>query len=149
MRRFLLAASVTALIASTACSYKASHLPGAGLPFAEVNYQVLGSTNAEECGTYIIGIDFAHLFSNEGAASAGGGDIFQALGSYVTLTVRSPEAARALYYALEKMPEATHLLSPRVHTTVDGPIAPMGIPIFAKRCATVEARGIKIGSGPK
>ena len=147
MRRLLLTASL--LLVTTACTYKANTLPGAGIPFAEADYQVLGSTNAEECGSYILGIDFAHLFKNEGALAVGGGDVIQAAGSYLTPTVRSPEASRALYYALEKMPEATHLLAPRVHTTVEGPIAPFGFPILAKRCAVVEARGVKIGSGPK
>ena len=54
---------------------------------------------------------------------------------------------RALYDAMEKMPEATNLYAPKIHETVVG-IAPYSTPIFAQRCAEVEARGVKLGRGP-
>ena len=41
----------------------------------------------------------------------------------------------------------THLVDVRIENDVTG-IAPMRIPLFAKRCATVHARGVKLGSGP-
>ncbi|MDP6931904.1 MAG: lipoprotein [Myxococcota bacterium] len=146
MRKALIAA--LALAGLSGCSLKATTLPGAPIPFAEADYQILGATNAEECGTYILGLDLAHLFETQGAGAVGGGDIIQALGGYVTPTVGSPEASRALYYALEKVPEATHLVAPRVHTTVDG-ISLMGkVIIFGERCASVQARGVRIGDGP-
>jgi len=57
------------------------------------------------------------------------------------------EEGRALYDALAKMPEATNLYAPRTEAKASGLLL-MGKPIFGKRCAKVEARGVKIGSGP-
>ena len=130
------------------CNLKYHAVPGAPLPFASVDYTVMGATSAEACGTYILGIDFGHLFADqEGSASAAGGD--DPLAAIVGLIAGggSPESARALYDALEKMPDATNLYAPKVHTTVTG-FAPFGMPIFGKRCAAVEARGVKLGTGP-
>ncbi len=58
-----------------------------------------------------------------------------------------PEAKRAMYDALDKMPEATNLYAPKVQTELTG-IAPFGFPLFAKRCSAIEARGVKLGTGP-
>ena len=61
----------------------------------------------------------------------------------------TPEGRKALYMALEKMPEATHLLAPRVTVEASGiTMLKSTHPIFGKRCATVEARGVKIGDRP-
>ncbi len=132
----------------SACSLKHATVPGAPIPFASADYTVLGNTNAEECGTYILGIDFSHLFSNQSATITGGTStdpISAILG--LLLGPTSPEASRALYMALEKIPEATHLLAPRVHETVSGiPLGPFVL--FGQRCATVDARGVVIGEKP-
>ncbi len=129
------------------CNLKSHTVPGAPLPFASVDYKVLGATSAEACGTYILGIDFGHLFTDsQGSSGGGGGDALSALLGSLT-GGGSPESARALYDALEKMPEATNLYAPKVHTTVTG-FSPFGFPFFGKRCAAVEARGVKLGSGP-
>ena len=129
------------------CNLKSHTIPGAPLPFASVNYTVMGATSAEACGTYIFGIDFGHLFVDQAGSSGGGGGgdpISMLLGM---LGGGSPESARALYDAMEKMPEATNLYAPKVQETVTG-FSPFGVPIFGKRCSTVEARGVKLGTGP-
>ena len=153
MKRFLIA--LTAVAALTGCNMKGTSIPGAAIPFAKADYTIMGATNAEECGTYIIGIDWVHIFKNEGAMVAPGTFTLQdaggAIGAGATAGRLSPEGSRALYYALEKMPEATHLLAPRVNVETTGiplgpsPYAPI---LFGKRCASVEAHGVKIGDRP-
>lgn len=151
MKRLLLAA--VALAAFTGCSMKSASIPGAPIPFAKADYTVLGSTNAEECGSYILGINIASLFKNEGGLILPGS--FTLDGSAGALAVgahdgaMTPEGRKALYMALEKMPEATHLLAPRVTVEASGiTMLKSTHPIFGKRCATVEARGVKIGDRP-
>lgn len=131
------------------CNFKHHSFPGAPLPWASVDYDVLGATSAEACGTYIFGIDFGHLFVDQagGASAGGGGDALSMIIGLIGVGGASPETSRALYDALEKMPEATNLYAPKVHETVTG-IAPFEVPIFAQRCAEVEARGVKLGKGP-
>jgi hypothetical protein len=62
MRNLLLSASVLLL---AGCNFKFHAVPGAPLPFASVDYTVMGATSAEACGTYIFGIDFGHLFVDQ------------------------------------------------------------------------------------
>jgi hypothetical protein len=147
MNKMLLVAAALATLAG--CNYKHHSFPDAPLRFASVDYDVLGATSAEACGTYIFGIDFGHLFVDQqgGASAAAGGDPLSAILGMLPIGGPSPETGRALYEALEKMPEATNLYAPKVHETVSG-IAPFGTPIFAQRCAEVEARGVKLGKGP-
>lgn len=146
MKNLLLALAATAALAG--CNLKSHSFPGAPLPFASVDYDVMGATSAEACGTYIFGIDFGHLFTdNQGSAAAAGGDPLSAIIGMLPIGGPSPEAGRALYDAMEKMPEATNLYSPKVHETVTG-FSPFGIPFFGQRCAEVEARGVKLGKGP-
>ncbi len=147
MKNILIA--LVALATLGGCNLRSHTFPGAPLPFASVNYEVLGATSAEACGVYIFGIDFGHLFvdSQGSAGAAPGGDAFSMILGMLPIGGPSPEAGRALYDAMDKMPEATNLYSPKVHETVNG-IAPFGIPIFGQRCAEVEARGVKLGKGP-
>jgi len=147
MKNLLLALAATATLAG--CNLKSHTVPGAPLPFASVDYDVLGATSAEACGTYIFGIDFGHLFTDsQGAAgAAAGGDPLSAILGALPIGGPSPEAGRALYDALEKMPEATNLYAPKIHETVTG-VSPFGMPLFGQRCAEVEARGVKLGKGP-
>lgn len=147
MRNLLLGA--VAALALTGCNFKYHAVPGAPLPWASVDYKIMGATSAEACGTYIIGIDFGHLFVDQqgSASSAGASDPLSAILGMLPIGGPSPEAGRALYDALEKMPEATNLYAPKIHTTVTG-LAPFGTPIFGRRCAAVEARGVKLGTGP-
>lgn len=135
-------------LAVTGCNFKDHVVPGAPLPWASVDYTVMGATSAEACGTYIIGIDFGHLFADsQGSAAGGGGDGLSMLLAALPIGGGPPEAGRAIYDALEKMPEATNLYMPKIHTTTTG-FAPFKMPIFAKRCSAVEARGVKLGKGP-
>ena len=154
MKRFIFAVAALAAI-GTGCALKASTVPGAPIPFAKADFTVLGATNAEECGAYIIGIDFGHLFKNEaGAIMPGSYELTATAGmtaGFAQTGALTAEGRRALYMALEKMPDATHLLAPRVHIETTGiPFGPVpgARPIFGKRCATVEAHGVKIGDKP-
>lgn len=147
MKNLLLAAAAFATLAG--CNLKYNTFPGAPLPFASVDYEVMGATSAEACGTYIFGIDFGHLFTDQqgSAGGGGGGDPLSMIIGMLPIGGPSAEASRALYDAMEKMPEATHLYAPKVHETVTG-LSPFGTPIFGQRCSEVEARGVKIGKGP-
>lgn len=100
----------------------------------------------QACGTYIFGIDFGHLFVDTEGSASGSSDPLSAIIGMLGGGM-NPEAKRAIYDALEKMPEATNLYAPKVETQVAG-IAPFGTPLFAKRCASIEARGVKLGAGP-
>ncbi len=124
------------------CAHKNTNIPSADIPFAEADYEVLGKTNAEACGTYVFGIDFIHLFRDRSTTMAATPGLFGLFGIGLTR-----EGSRALYDALEKIPEATHLVAPRVHTDRIG----VGIGpflLFGRRCAVVDARGVVIGDEP-
>ncbi|MEY3212704.1 MAG: hypothetical protein RIT28_3185, partial [Pseudomonadota bacterium] len=129
MKRFLFAIAAIAAV-STGCALKGATIPGAPIPFAKADYTVLGATNAEECGAYILAIDFGHLFKNEGAAIMPGSyGLDGAIGmqaGFVQTGALTAEGRRALYVAMEKMPEATHLLAPRVTIETTGiPLGPV------------------------
>lgn len=143
MRKILIAAA--ALTTLTGCSLKGARAPQAPIPFADAGFTVMGQTTEEACGTYIF-IDWGHLFSNEGAslsAPVTGGF------SLPALPIGGPvaEEKRALYHALDKIPDATHVLDVRAEKHTTG-FAPFGMPIFGQRCATVHARGVKIDDRP-
>ncbi|GDX78672.1 hypothetical protein LBMAG42_04830 [Deltaproteobacteria bacterium] len=148
MKKFALIAAALLL---AGCSYKNHNSPGFGARFASVDYTVLGETSAEACGTYVFAIDFGHLFVDKAGATSGGGSggdpISALLGAL--LGGGTAEEARALYEALDKMPEATNLAAYRSHVTNDGLTAgKFGPPIFGRRCATIVAHGVKMGKGP-
>jgi hypothetical protein len=148
MRLFSTAAILLSSVLLAGCNLRYHTFPDAPLRFASVNYTVLGPTSAEACGTYIFGIDWGHLFvDQEGGASGGSADPISAIIGIITGGSLTPEASRALYDALDKMPEATNLYAPKVQTTVTG-IAPFGMPLFSQRCSSIEARGVKLGTGP-
>lgn len=149
MKRLALAALALGTI--TGCSLKGATIPAAPIPFAKADYTVLGSTSAEECGTYVVGIDFGHLFKDEGAMMTPGTMTFDGTAGAGAMLMNNMalgrEGSRALYVALEKMPEATHLLAPRVHSEVNGiPLGPYVL--FGTKCTSIEAKGVKIGDRP-
>ncbi len=137
-----IAALTAGIIALTACNLKGQTIPAFSPDWASADYQVLARTNHEECGTYVF-VDWQHLFKNEGARMTGGDSIL----AMIPFFSGPPEASRALYHALERIPEATHLMEPRVHTSWDG-IALAPFLMFGTRCATVEAHGVRIGDRP-
>jgi len=140
-----IAAVAAGIVALTACNLKSQTIPGFNPRFASADYQVLARTNHEECGTYVF-IDWGHLFKDESAAVSAGAD--NPLGAILgLLPLGVPETNRALYHALERIPEATHLLEPRVHTSWEG-IALAPFLMFGTRCSTVEAHGVRIGDRP-
>jgi len=139
MKRVLLALAAGALLVG--CTKKLHTVPGANPEFAKADYTVLGKTNHEECGTYILFIDWGHLFTNQSASVGGGGPLAFLTGGMTA------EESRAMYHALDKMPEATHLMAHRSHTTASGVLLGR-FPVFGERCTSVEARGVKIGDKP-
>lgn len=135
------------ILALTACNLKSQTIPGFAPRFASADYQVLARTNHEECGTYVF-IDWGHLFKNESASvSASASNPLGAILGALPFTSGPQETKRALYHALERIPEATHLLEPRVHTSWEG-IALAPFLMFGTRCSTVEAHGVRIGDRP-
>lgn len=148
MKRILVLIALAAF-AITGCAQRSHNIPAAGMQFADADYTVLGNTNAEACGSYIFGIDFASLFSKKAGTVGAAPDAspISAIMGIIFGAAGSPEGAAALYDALEKMPEATHLVAPRVHTDASGLIAGPVI-IFGRRCATVDARGVVIADKP-
>jgi hypothetical protein len=142
MKRLLLAAGA-ALVLGSGCTYKQHAIPTMNPEPAKADYTVLGKTNHEECGTYIFSIDWKHLFRNQSAKATAANWSHRGPHSMNL----NPESSRALYHALDKMPEATHLLASRVHTTGSGLLIGTR-PLFGERCASVEARGVRIGEKP-
>ncbi len=141
-------AAVLAIPLLTGCSLKTRSIPDSGIVYAHADYTVLGATSAEACGTYILGIDWGHLFKDQqGSATMGASS--NPLSAIMGLISGGggAEEGRALYDALAKMPEATNLYAPRTESKASGLLL-MGKPIFGKRCAKVEGRGVKIGAGP-
>lgn len=132
-----------ASLALSGCAFKGAAIPGAAIPFAKADYTVMGETTEEACGTYILGIDWGHLFKNQG----GGAPIslWKLIGPGVSPGGR--EEARAMYHALDKIPEATHLLEVRSEAEFNG-VGFLSLPLFGQRCARVHAHGVKIGSRP-
>ena len=143
-----LSVALVAAMLLPGCAIKTRAIPEAPVPFASINYTVLGATSAESCGNYILGIDFGHLFSTQAGhtSAAASANPLSAIVGLLPIG-GGPEESRALYDALEKMPEATHLLSPRSSSEAHGLLL-FGFPFFGERCATVEAHGVKVGTGP-
>ncbi|MFT6146715.1 MAG: hypothetical protein ACJAZO_005219 [Myxococcota bacterium] len=147
MRIAAVAALAAGFLALTACNLKSQTIPGFSPRFASADYQVLARTNHEECGTYVF-IDWGHLFKDESATvSASASNPLASILASIPFLGGPPESSRALYHALERIPEATHLLEPRIHTSWEG-IALAPFLMFGTRCATVEAHGVRIGDRP-
>ena len=83
-----------------------------GVRLVPVDYEVIGDTAAQDTRTYILGIDFAHLFNDELAANI---DENTDKGLMYKLLAPKEDKAKcgALYKALEKVPQADRLLEPR------------------------------------
>jgi hypothetical protein len=125
------------LILSLGCSKKSRYIPGAKIPLASADYVILGSTSAESCGTYVLGLDFKHLFTSQASTYTAGANILWG----------NAEARRALYEALGRIPDATHLMAPRMSSSFNG-VGTTSLPLFGQRCSTVEARGVRVGERP-
>jgi uncharacterized protein YceK len=143
MRSTLLTLTALAL---SGCALKTADIPGANIPFAKAGYTVMGETTEEACGSYILGIDFGHLFADE-EGSVKGGTSSLPLPIPLPIGGGTPESSRALHAALAKIPEATHLLDTRVESEATGLLL-MGHPLFGQRCSTVHAWGVKIDERP-
>ena len=142
MRTLLVLVSL-AMMTAAGCSWTHETIPVADIPFAKASYELGGETSAESCGVYIMGYNFANLFGTDTAATSGGAaanPLAALLGGGII------EESEAIYNALQSMPEATHLLSPRVVNSFAG-IGTLGMPFFGSRCSTVKAHAVKMG-GP-
>jgi len=139
--------AVLAMSSLSGCALKGASIPGAAIPWADAGYTVMGKTTEEACGAYIFGLDFAHLFANQegSVAAAASSDPLSAILGMVS--GGGAEESRALYHALDKIPEATHLLDVRTETSWAG-LGTLNLPLFGQRCATVHARGVKIDERP-
>jgi hypothetical protein len=82
-----------------------------GLRLVPMDYELIGDTAAEETRIYILGFDFAHLFTDELATYIEE----DKTGSFSSLFSATESTAKrgALYKALEKVPQADRLLEPR------------------------------------
>jgi hypothetical protein len=84
-----------------------------GIRLVPVDYEVIGDTAAEDSRTFVLGIDFEHLFfSNKIAAYIDEGidnGFFSRLFSSNEETVKRG----AMYKALEKLPHADRIIEPR------------------------------------
>ena len=143
MRKAILALVAFSL---SGCALKGAAIPGAPIPWADAGFTVMGKTTEEACGSYVFGIDFGHLFANQGASvKASSSNPLSMLTALVS--GGTAEESRALYHALDKIPDATHLLDVRSESSFAG-IGTIGLPLFGQRCATVHARGVKIDERP-
>ena len=143
--------AIFALFALTlsGCALKGAKIPGAPIPWADAGYTIMGKTTEEACGSYIFGIDFGHLFANQGASvsASSGASGLGAILAMLPVGGGTKEESRALYHALDKIPEATHFLDIRAESSFAG-LGTMGFPVFGQRCSTVHARGVKIDERP-
>ncbi len=123
------------LVALSGCVQHRSAAPEAPLQLARADYTVVGRVTHEECGVYLFALDVGHLFSNERHRIPG------------ILRVSNREEERALYHALQQLPDATHLVAHRSRTTAQGMVIGT-LPVFGERCVEVNAVGIRIGDRP-
>lgn len=136
-RSIVLTAIVGLLLsAAVGCSFKHAKVPEADIPFARADYSLGDKVSQESCNTYIFGIDFSALFGSDTAAVPTGAA--SALPIPIPGTGFAPEVNEAMYNAVQKMPDATHVVQPRIHTTTKG-LVTFGTPIFGKRCGQVDA----------
>ena len=140
--KMLALALAPALLLASGCSFLHSTAPDAAIPFARADYKLKGQTAAKECGTYIFGINWGALFSDETASTRGlGGGFFGALFGGGAGT---REEQAAFWDALKKMPGATHVMKSQVRNTFSG-FGTVGFPLFGKRCAEVVAHAVHMG----
>ncbi len=100
------------MIGCTSMSKDTRIIAAQGLRLVPMDYDVIGDTAAEETRTYILGIDFAHIFSDEMAASV---EEDTNIGFIYTLMAPPEDKVKrgAMYKALEKVPQADRILEPR------------------------------------
>lgn len=131
------------LTVGVGCSFNHANVPEADIPFAAADYELGDRVSQESCNTYILGIDFSALFGSDTATVPTGAS---ALPIPLPIGGVAPEVSEAMYMAVEKMPDATHVVRPRTHVSTNGLVA-FGTPIFGKRCGKVEAHSATI-KGP-
>ncbi|HCH67006.1 MAG: hypothetical protein CL927_19220 [Deltaproteobacteria bacterium] len=148
MKRILLVLAM--LSVGSGCKYSArtnNTVSANGLQLAEADYEVLDWVDAKACATYIFFLRIPEKDEDEKGGKREGiisaGSILGGGGA------PDPDSADALYGALVKMPEATHLINPRYTVQSSGFLAGLlGRPMFGRRCAKVRARGLSLGAGP-
>ncbi len=108
----VLVAAIGFISGCTSMSKDTRIIAAQGIRLVPIDYTVIGDTAAEDTRTYILGVDFAHIFKDVLAAN-----VDQTTGRGILDTILAPKedmAKRgALYKALEKIPQADRLLDPR------------------------------------
>lgn len=101
-----------------------------GLDLAKADYSISAETVGKACKTRVFGVIWSDLFTtNEGY-----------IGMY---PVWDYVSSVATHDALNKVPAATYVVTPRVEEVVSGLY-----PVFGEKCVTVKARAITLGNGP-
>ncbi|MCA9492026.1 MAG: hypothetical protein KC621_18965 [Myxococcales bacterium] len=129
------------LVALCACATRVHHVPELKPAWSEGPWEVEGRVRTESCAIYILAVDWPHLFADESARVDGA--VLRPPWSRVV-----PEERRALYDAMQRLPDATHILAPRSHVETVG-VSILGRPLFGERCAAVDVTGVRFGApGP-
>jgi hypothetical protein len=128
----------------TGCSFNHANVPNAPIEFAASDYELGDKVSQETCNTYILGINFAGLFGSDTATVPSPAS---ALPIPLPGSGAAPEVTEAMYMAVQKMPNATHVVQPRTHVSMSGLTLGSAFPIFGKRCGKVEAHSATV-KGP-
>jgi hypothetical protein len=135
-------ACVSLALALTGCTTGMNTI-GSVQPYAldlvKMDYDVLGETTAEATRTAVIGIDWAHLFNDNGAPVADGsilGTVSSLLPSY--LSPLNGAKAEANLASLKKVPNADRLVDPRYEIKTYNLLG-----IYQKVTVKVTAKAVK------
>ncbi|MCB9686916.1 MAG: hypothetical protein H6735_17890 [Alphaproteobacteria bacterium] len=126
------------LLVLGACATRVHHVPELKAAWSEGPWVVEGRVRTESCAIYILAVDWPHLFADQRARVDGA-----ALRPPWSRVV--PEERRALYDAMQRLPDATHVLAPRGHVETVG-VSILGRPLFGERCAAVDVTGVRLGA---
>lgn len=126
------------LAALVGCATRVHHVPELRPEWAEAPWEVEGRIRTESCSIYLLFVDWTHLFGDERARIDGRSHPRPPWSPVV------PEERRALYAAMQRLPDATHVLAPRSHVETVG-VSVLGRPLFGERCAAVDVTGVRLG----
>ena len=105
-------AAASLVIGCTSMSKDTRVIATQGVRLVPIDYEVIGDTAAQDTRTYILGVDFAHLFNDEMAASVEE-NTDQGLLNKLLGPIEEKSKRGAMYKALEKLPQADRILEPR------------------------------------
>ena len=140
MKRMAIFFAASCLIL-TSCSFKHARMDAADLPLAPADYEVLGWVTETACADYILGI---FRTPQDGPKNVMG---FLSPGSIIGGAIPDQDSADAMYKAMLRYPDATHLLAPRFRIEAKGVVF-AGVVIFGERCSEVRVRAVSVKNGP-